>query len=151
MVTGPRLWNIANAYPAFRKGKDNLFRFTPVNVTVINFTEHQLITYSCALDLTTGAALNENTDEYFYRDIVSVSTKTKSYNAQMRDGSTLQIDDAEMFQLTTSGGTSVEVLLRAPKVIQMMGGNGDIPTTRAEQAIQSVRKMLREKKSSRAA
>lgn len=146
MITGPRLSDIANAHLAFRKGKDNIFRFTPVNITVINFTANQLIVYSCALDLTTGNALNESTDEYFYKDVVSVATKTKSYSVQMQDGRTEQIDAAEMFQLTTSGGTSVEVLLRAPKVIQMMGGDGDIPTTRAEKAIQSVRKMLREKK-----
>lgn len=147
MVTGPRLWNIANAYRAFRKGKDNILRFTPVSVTIINFTAHQLIVYECVLDLTTGNALNENTDEYFYRDVVAVATKTKSVSVQMQDGTTLQLDAAEMFQLTTSGGTYVEVLLRSPKVIQMMGGDGDIPTTRAERAIQSVRKMLREKKS----
>jgi len=147
MVTGPKLWENAYAHRGFKRGKDNVLRFTPVSVTVINFTAHQLIVYACVLDLTTGNPLNENTDEYFYRDVVSVSTKTKSFSVPMRDGTILQIDAAEMFQLTTSGGTSVEVLLRAPKIIQMMGGNGDIPTTRADKAIQSVRKMLREKKS----
>jgi hypothetical protein len=48
--------------------------------------------------------------------------------------------------LTTSGGTHIDVVLRAPELIKQMGG-GDIPTTRAEKAIQTVRKMLREKKS----
>lgn len=146
MITGPRLSNIANAHFTFRRGKDNVLRFTPVNVTIINFTANQLVVYGCVLDLTTGNALNENTDEYFYKDVVSVSTKTESHSVALSDGTTLQIDAAEMFQLTTSGGTSVKVLLRAPKVIQMMGGDGEIPTTRAEKAIQSVRKMLREKK-----
>ncbi|TMQ10302.1 MAG: hypothetical protein E6J90_36515 [Deltaproteobacteria bacterium] len=147
MVTGPRITNRANCELSFRKGKDNIIRFTPVNVTIINFTAHQLVVYGCALDLTTGNALNESTDEYFYNDVVSVSTKTKSFSVQLEGGKTLQLDAAEMFELTTSGGTSVEVFLRDPKVIQMMGGTGDIPTTRAERAIQSVRKMLREKKS----
>lgn len=147
MVTGPRLSNLANAQLAFKKGKDNVVRFTPVNVTVINFTAHQLIIYGCALDLTTGNALNESTDEYFYNDVVSVSTKTKSLSVQMQGGKLLQLDAAETFQLTTSGGTSVEVFLRDPKIIQELVGDGEIPTTRAEKAIQSVRKMLREKKS----
>jgi hypothetical protein len=45
-----------------------------------------------------------------------------------------------------SGGTHIDVVLRAPELIKQMGG-GEIPTTRAEKAIQTVRKMLREKKS----
>jgi len=147
MVTGPRFWNVANADVAFKKGKDNVFRFTPVGVTVLNFTANQLISYSCVLDLTTGNPLNESTDEYFYRDVVSVSTKTKSQTVQVAGKGSLQLNAAETFELTTSGGTSIEVLLRDPSLIQMMGGGGEIPTTRAEKAIQTVRKMLREKKS----
>jgi hypothetical protein len=151
MVIGPRVRNVANAQVAFMKGKDKVIRFTPVDVTVINFTANQLVVYGCALDLTTGNALNERTDEYFYRDVVSVSTSTKSLSVQMQDGKTLQLDAAEMFVLTTSGGTSVEVFLRDPKIIQMFGGDGQIPTTMTEKAIHSVRKMLREKKGSLAA
>lgn len=160
MVTGPRFWNIAGAEGAYKKGKDNVLRFTPVGVTVLNFTPNQLIAYSSALDLMTGNALNESTDEYFYRDVVSVSTKTKSMTVSgtgaikgglkgglmgaLKGG--LQLNAAETFELTTSGGTSIEVVLRDPSLIEKMGG-GEIPTTRAEKAIQTVRKMLREKKS----
>src|SRR5262245_31932625 len=43
IVTGPRVTNRANCQLSFRKGKDNIIRFTPVNVTIINFTAHQLI------------------------------------------------------------------------------------------------------------
>jgi hypothetical protein len=145
IVTGPRLEDIAHAQLAARRGKDNILRFTPINVTVINFTAHQLIIYSCVLDLTTGDALNENTDAYFYGDVVSVATKTRSFNVATKGGTILQIDAAETFQLTTSGGTPVEVVLRAPRIIQMMG-HGDIPTTKVDKAIRAVRNMLREKK-----
>jgi hypothetical protein len=149
MVTGPRFWNVAGAKVAFKKGKDNVLRFTPVGVTVLNFTPNQLIAYSAALDLTTGNTLNESTDEYFYRDVVSVSTKTKSMTVQVSGTDALkgglQLNAAETFELTTSGGTSIEVVLRDPSLIEKMGG-GEIPTTRAEKAIQTVRKMLREKK-----
>lgn len=145
IVTEPRPEDIAHAQRASRRGKDNVLRFTPINVTVLNFTAHQLVIYSCVLDVLTGNALNEGTDEYFYGDVVSVSTKTKNYGTVTRGGKTIQIDAAEMFQLTTSGGISIEVFLRAPTIIQLMG-HGEIPTTRAEAAIQAVRKMLREKK-----
>ncbi len=161
-VTGPRFWNVGGAEVSFKKGKDNFLRFTPIGVSVINFTASQLVVYQCALDLGTGNPLNEGTDEYFYRDVVSVSTQSKTKTLHKGDlpakgltgalknaldsAGTLQLNDAETFVLTTSGGTSVEVVLRDRRLIDKMGG-GDIPTTTADKAIQSVRKMLRERKS----
>jgi hypothetical protein len=105
-------------------------------------------------------ALSERTDEYFYRDVVSVSTQSKSKtyeNAEIGKGLSegllksmmiagkLQFNAAEMFILTTSGGTSIEVVLRDPQLIERAGG-GSIPTDMADKAVQTVRKMLREKK-----
>jgi hypothetical protein len=78
-------------------------------------------------------------------DVVSVATKTESKSYQSDKFSAIQLNAAETFVLTTSGGTSVETILKDPKLIEMMGG-GDIPTMEAERAIQVVRKMLREKK-----
>ncbi len=115
-----------------------------MNITVLNFAPNQLLSYQCALDLTTGKRLNESTDEYFYRDVVSVSTKTVSVTKTSAKYGLLQLNAAETFALTTSGGTSIEVILKDPKLVEMVGG--DIPTTFAEKAIQAVRKMLREKK-----
>lgn len=148
-VTGPRFWDTAGAEWAFKKGKDEKLRFTPVSVTVLNFTPNQLISYSAALDLTTGNALSESTDEYFYRDVVSVSTKTRSITVHGTGkgefSGVQQLNEAETFELTTSGGTSIQVFLRDPSLIKKMGG-GSISTSSAEKAIQPVRKMLREKK-----
>jgi hypothetical protein len=145
VVTGPRFWNTANAPVHYKRGKDNKLRFTPIDVSVLHMTQHQIISYQACLDLTTGNFLNEATDEYFYRDVVSVSTKTDSKTFSTEKFGTIQLHAAETFVLTTSGGTSVETVLKDPKLIEMMGG-GDIPTTEAERAIQVVRKMLREKK-----
>lgn len=158
VVYGPRFWNVSGVEFGITKGKDGIIRFTPIGVTVINFTQDQLVTYQCALDLTTGNTLSESTDEYFYRDVVSVSTQTqsKSYTwdrvkidpksplATLIINGRLQFDTAETFVLTTSGGTSVEVVIRDIKLTQKM--KGDIPDSIAEKAVQSVRKMLREKK-----
>jgi len=145
VVTGPRFWNTAGADILYKKGKDGRLRFTPINITVLNMTQHQIVTYQCCLDMTTGNYLNESTDEYFYKDIVSVATKTESKSYSSEKFGTIQLNEAETFVLTTSGGTSVETVLKDPKLIEIMGG-GDIPTTEAERAIQVVRKMLREKK-----
>ncbi len=161
MVYGPRFWDIGGAEVGIKKGKDGIVRFMPIGVTVINFTAHQLTAYQFALDLTTGNPLSERTDEYFYRDVVSVSTqsKTKSWDKAeigtnalsvrqllpLMSGGKLQFNAAELFTLTTSGGTSIEVVLRDPKLIESAGG-GSIPTDMADKAVQTVRKMLREKK-----
>src|SRR5262249_31985567 len=61
-ITSLRLKNFGKAFFGVRRGKDLILRFTPVNVTIINFTEHQLVIYRCALDLTTGVPLNEGVD-----------------------------------------------------------------------------------------
>src|SRR5712692_3773851 len=159
MVYGPRFWNIGGAEVGIKKGNDGIVRFMPIGVTVINFTAHQLVAYQCALDLTTGNALSESTDEYFYRDVVSVSTQSESLSldgidakvisqgplAAMMVGGKLQLNAAEIFKLTTSGATSIQVVLRSPKLIESVGG-GSIPTDMADKAVQTVRKMLREKK-----
>ncbi len=159
-VYGPRFWKIGGAEIGIKKGNDGVVRFMPIGVTVINFTAHQLVAYQCALDLTTGNVLSESTDEYFYRDIVSVSTKSESrtytqgeigtelpkglLKGLMTDGK-LQFNAADMFVLTTSGGSRIEVVLRDPQLIKSAGG-GSIPTEMADKAVQAVRKMLREKK-----
>jgi hypothetical protein len=161
LLTGLRFWNIGGAEIGIQKGKDDIIRFTPIGVTVLNFTEHQLIAYQCALDLMTGNSLSESTDEYFYRDVVSLSMKTESLTWDkamlssaglaktplvdlMKHGK-LQFNAANMVVLTTSGGTSIEVVLDDPTLIESVGG-GRIPTEHADKAMQAVRKMLREKK-----
>ena len=144
LITGPQFWDIAGAEVHWKKGNDGILRFTPMNSTVINFTPNQLLSFQCVLDLITGNTLNQSTDEFFYKDVVSVSTKTISKTIQLKDGP-VQMNDAETFSLTTSGGTDIKVILRDRQLIEKMGG-GDIPITNAEKAIQTVRKMLREKK-----
>lgn len=144
VITGPRLTQTGGSKIYSKKGKDKELRFSPINVTVLSFTQNQLLSYQASYDVTTESFLMENTDEYFYKDVVSVSTKTKSYKTTIKNKE-IEVNEAEMFELTTSGGTSIEVLLRDPKLIKEMGG-GEIPTTDSEKAIQAVRKMLRERK-----
>lgn len=162
VVIGPRFRNLGGAEFGFRKGIDNRARFTPVNVTIINFTEHQLVAYQCGLDLTTGKPLNECVNEYFYNDIVSVATQSDTFTYSTTEldqrllsrlpkvkesavNGKVQVNGAETFILATSGGTSVRVILNDPAVIQGLGG-GELPLELAEEAVQAVRKMLREKK-----
>ena len=162
MITGLRLANIGELKIGMRKGQDNIIRFNPIGVTMINFTEHQLVTYQCALDLETGNPLSESTDEYFYKDVVSVSTQTESISldksmlslsntgivktalASFVQNGKLQLNTANIFVLTTAGGDSIKVVIDDPTLVKSMGG-GIIPTDRADTAIKAVRRMLRDK------
>ncbi len=163
-ITSPPLRDLGGARLGICHGRDRKLRFTPMHTTVVNFTEHQLVLYQCALDLMTGRPLNECVDEYFYRDVVSVSTESQSFamtaeeldrdvmnrwpgiKAAMVDGR-LQLNRAEVFALTTSGATSVRVVLRAPILIESLGST-TLATEPADPAIQAVRQMVREKKAS---
>jgi hypothetical protein len=126
-------------FSVMKVGKDKRIRFGRVRGMVVNFGQHQLLVYTCTIDITTGNTLHESTDEYFYRDVVSVSTKT-------RDGQVgnVRLAEGEYFTLTTSGGTAAEIFLHSPEIGKRFGG--EMPATDAERHIQSIRKMLREKK-----
>jgi hypothetical protein len=161
-ITSPRLRDLGGARFGICRGRDRKLRFTPVHATVINFTQHQLVLYQCALDLMSGKPLNECVDEYFYEDVVSVSTESKSLTLgtaeldpavltrwpgikdAMVDGH-LQLNQAESFVLTTSGATSVRVVLRDPVLIATLGGE-TLAIEPTDPAVQAVRQMLREMK-----
>lgn len=148
VVIGPRLWDYEGR-TYVKKGKDGVLRFSPVEAMVLNQTQNQLAIYQCVFDLTTGHLSHVDTDEYFYKDIVSISTKTESKTVRLKIGDNVEakpfeMKETEKFSLTTSGGTRVEVTVRDPKLESMF--KGTIPTTSIERAISTVRKMLREKK-----
>jgi hypothetical protein len=163
VVIGPRLRNTGGAKFGFRKGNDMKARFTPLDVSVLNFTEHQLVAYQCSLDFLTGDPRSECVDEYFYNDIVSVSTQAESRRFNIgeldkdllslgknlkkaaKKTGVLQVDDTQSFVLASSGGTTMQVVLNAPMVINSLGG-GTISMEDSEKAVQAVRKMVREKK-----
>ena len=119
-----------------QKGEDNIVRYTPIALNLLHFTQNQLIIYSCNYDFYLGEIYDENTEEYYYKDIVSVSTKSRSDIGQLNDE----------FTLITTGGTSFSMVLNDPSLIERTGG-GVISTTHAERAVQVIRKMIREKKS----
>ena len=148
VVWGPRLQNRGKAPLLVKAGKDKVIRYNPINLTVINFGPDQLLGYQCSYDRTTGNFLNESTDEYFYKDVVSVSTKTTSENVTFTIGKqnkTVAAKSQEMFELNTAGGTSIKVCVSESAILDQVPG-GSLPTGQAEKAIQAVRRMLRDKK-----
>lgn len=143
-VPGPIVWpvgGISIGDIVYKKGNDGLARFGVYGFTCINFTDKLMGAYQCTFNFLKNVALNERTDEYFYKDVVSVSTKEESTTYALPNGEKLV--HAEKFALTVSSGDRVEVILRDPAIEKL---TGQIPTTRAEKAIQTIRTMLKEKK-----
>lgn len=88
-----------------KMGEDHIIRFMPIQVSFIIFAKRQLVAYRCTFDWYRNIPVNENVDEFFYEDIVSVSTQSK----RMKFGRVQK--DIEVFALTTSGGTGFEITL----------------------------------------
>ncbi|WP_394747115.1 hypothetical protein [Spongiimicrobium salis] len=165
MIIGlPHLENLNGLTFEIQKGKDNFFRFIPLGITIYNFTDHSLIAYQCTFDPRTNNALNEGTFEYFYNEIVSFETFSESgtvtdYNwrdkivnsiplldSLIRTGKIHQYDYTQKFKLTTTGGTSISVILKEG-VLKEVSDGGEFSLTEALKSISIVRRIIREKKS----
>lgn len=163
ILTGPDIVPPEVAEFSFRRTRRDITRFTPVGVAVLNFAEHEIFGYQCVFDRFTGNAVNETTHEFFYQDIVSVSTETETLTLEKRDltrrarrllrrqirGNKLQIPGTEVFTLSTSGTATFQitigmVLERLHQLV--MGKGGRVDVDEADRAIKGMRKMLREKK-----
>ena len=153
IVIGPKLWDVGDLRVLYKKGDDGFLRFTPIDINIIYFGEVQLFIYSCILDLLTGSIYNETTEELFYENIVSVSTKIENSivvklsdkKSKNNEDVSFELHSAEVFSITTSAGNSISVILSSPDLATYMGG-GKFPTERAEKALKSIREVLRDKK-----
>jgi hypothetical protein len=68
----------------------------------------------------------KDADEYFYKGIVSVGTRTEN--------------QSEEFVLTTSGGTTYQITVNAPSL-----SGGKLHTPPAAKVVNDIRRVLREK------
>ncbi len=155
-------------------GSDEIIRYSPINVAILYPCKDMVATYQACWDLLTGKALNENTEEFFYKDITSVSMKTMSTQISKSDiekinrnhkvtkkihdellkrakklpneYEKLVISGQQMMVMSTSGGNSVEVFLKNSDIDEIAGfKTRDIGEM--ERGIQNLRKLIREKKS----
>lgn len=139
----------------FRKGNDDKLRYSLLKAIVFYFSEKQVYCYTNVVDIVTGKHYQESTDEYFYSDIVSVSTLSAAVEEYEKKYSKLtgrtkitakkRTFDIESFQLTTSGGTSISAVIRDEQAESTYGGTMETEST--ENKIKAMRNLLRERKS----
>jgi len=113
------------------QGKDMRWRASNYEAVILYFSEKQVYAYSYRFSLISNEK-KESTDEYFYKDIVSISTSSDSITLKDSAGKD-HIINFEEFRLTTSGGTSISCAMRDHGAI--------------EKSIQGMKQLLREKKS----
>ncbi|HRP11619.1 MAG TPA: hypothetical protein PLK37_11330 [Terricaulis sp.] len=66
-----------------KRGADGVWRVTPQAYTCFFFLENTMIAFQCEVDHATGNKINERYLEFFYQDIVTVAshTRTQTYGA----------------------------------------------------------------------
>jgi hypothetical protein len=132
VIRGYFLGSLGATPSQVRKGKDGRFRASNFEVVVLFFGEQELHSYKYQMSLIADES-REQTDVYFYRDVVSVSTNASSRSVAVTGETKQQVWKSEVFTLTTSGGTAVECSMSAT----------DDAATRA---LQGARQLVRNKK-----
>ncbi|HAX80446.1 MAG TPA: hypothetical protein DCY88_32570 [Cyanobacteria bacterium UBA11372] len=145
VIRGPILWQ-TNGIPsnelAWKKGKDERIRFSINAVTVVHLTEHKLSSYQCDYNFMRGVPLNEQDDEFHYRDVVAVSTREASTNYTLPNNELMK--HAQLFKLAVASGDSIEVIVNSTALVKFTGGT--MMETGLDNAVKALRKVLSEKK-----
>ena len=112
-----------------KEGTDGKWRSNIYKVVALFFSPNELHCYSLRFN-TLRDAKNEETDVFFYQDIVSASTSSLTINTEV-EGKKITVNP-EAFKLTTKGGTSFTVNLRDAEY--------------GKESVKAMRALLREKK-----
>ena len=128
-------------------GKDNVIRFSRYDLVTVHLTDYHLAAYKCTLDMAHGTQTDESTQEYHYRDIVSVATQTAGIDlfVVLLNGEHKSIARHQKFQLTVASGDRIEVVIAFPQLDDIIK-QGKLAPTGAEEAIRAIRARLREMK-----
>jgi hypothetical protein len=141
LVVGPVYWNISGFDVndiLMKKGKDSFNRYSVWTIQVFAFTENYLCSYKCHYNWIKNTYINESTNEFFYKDVVSVKTDTISSAYTLMNGQRLV--HSEAFQLKLAGD-EITVITNDASL-----NTSSVMVSKAEKAVQSIRAMLRDKK-----
>lgn len=145
------LGDAADANACWICGKDGKFRSSEVSHTIFYFGEHSVYCYVRTTSLVNGGVSNDRTEEYFYRDIVSVKTdtiETRRTKANMLGKSKSKMSKIELELLALESG-SVKNTINA-FVLVNTGGERLVceveNQAEADTAVRAFRTLLKQKK-----
>ncbi len=127
----------------WKVGRDGAPRFGVYQVAYLWFAKDHLAIFGCFYDLIRDAILNQDTYEYYYQDIVSVSTREIASSYTLPTGFTLTSE--QEFRIAVSNGSYFSLTVGASQLKQLTGAER-VPDNGVEDAIQAIRKKLQEKK-----
>lgn len=146
VIRGPIFWKpngVSKEEVLWKTGKDKITRFNINAITIITLTEHKLSAYQCDYNFMRGVPLNERDIEFFYIDVVAVSTRDAATAEQHTLPNGTSIKQAQFFKLSVPN-ESIEVLVDSGDLRRYTGGT--MPDTGLDNAIKALRKVLSEKK-----
>jgi len=141
-IPGPVFWverGVDANEIVWKKGKDNYHRYSVWVLQLFVFTENFLGSYKCTYNSIRNAVVNESSNEFFYKDVVSVKTEEDSSNLTLKTGQAMV--HAMAFQLNLSGD-KVRVFINNNSAQISPEWTGKI-----DSAVQAIRTMIRQKKS----
>jgi hypothetical protein len=127
----------------WHKGTDGVLRFAIHQFIVIYLTERHLAAYTCDFNFIRDVPLNEATREYHYQDIISVATYEWSQSFTLPTGQ--KLSTAQVFKLSVASGECIEVRLENEQ-LRKMTQQEEVPAFGADQAVTTIRAMLRDRK-----
>ena len=120
------------SHSIFFKGRDEKVRCSLVSITMISFTEQQVVAYVCDYDIALGVILNEYVNEVFYRDVESVTYGVETWHVPTNDGSIARIP-LSWARITVPSGENI--------VASMYGENDML-----ENQVTAMKNLIRSKK-----
>lgn len=143
-LLGPIYWKINglnNHETSMRRWDGTGYLYAVWDLVVIHFTEKCISVYRCPYNWLRNVTVNELTEEYYYQDITTVKTASSSTAYSLFDGK--KLESSKTFKITVSSGDSLEVLIDDP---QLKTTNSEALKSRGDKAVQTIRRMLRDKK-----
>ena len=115
-VVGPIFHDIHGISDALilRRSVGEDYFYSTHRLSIFHFTEDFLGSYRANYNMIKDVTTSEETDEFFYRDIVSVRTHTSASNYTLKTGKKLV--HSKEFSLAVSSGDKVSVLLNDPEI-----------------------------------
>jgi hypothetical protein len=147
IVVGPSLkWHVNGIRELnWLRGGDGKLRFRFNDVAILHLMEHKLSSYQCTYDFVGGTPVEERDDEYYYRDIVAVSTRdepAKNITHVQLGGQS--VTSVLFFRVSVASGEAISVAINSPDFKRLTGG--EVMESGANAAIKAMRAVLADRK-----
>ncbi|MCB1032219.1 MAG: hypothetical protein KDD47_00100 [Acidobacteria bacterium] len=145
-IIGPILWAVGGV-PwedlVSKTGQDGMARYGVYQISYLWLSEESLGIFRCDYNFVRDAVLNEETHEYYYQDIVAVSTREESSALTLASGQSLT--SVQEFYISVSNDRYFTMTIGSEQLKQLTGAERVLDNG-TEQVVRALRAKLKEKK-----